>query len=140
VGLMRYRSSANQNDSGYIELSEFHALVDPFIPSDLSDSAFRADFQETSFFDKSSGTATFFYNAKNTRHQINRMDVITEKTDTYDKVKSLYIEKWHARGDSIGTEKLHWKPGRNFQLIRQVSVNSGEPQTELIKVVWDNRE
>jgi hypothetical protein len=140
VGIMQYRSSAAINDSGYIKPEQFHALVDEFVPSGFTDSVFKKDFQETSFLDKNTSGATFFYNAKTPDQNIKRIDVITEKSDSYDKVKSIYIEKIYGNNDIAITKKLHWKPGRNFQLIIQKSKSSGDPETELIKVVWDNRE
>lgn len=140
VALMQYRSSAKSNDSGYIKPEQFHAIVDEFVPANLTDTVFKKDFKEASFLDKATGGATFFYNTDNSQQDIKRIDVVTEKTDTYDKVKSIYIEKINDKGDSTIVKKLHWKPGRNFQLVKQVSKGSGDPETELIKVVWDNRE
>lgn len=140
VGLMQYHSSANQSDSGYIDRERFHALAAEFIPESLDDSAFRQHFQETAFIDKSTGAATFFYGAKNIDQGLRRVDVVTAKTDTYDRVKSVYLEKSRDAGDSLVVKKLFWKPGRNFQIITQVTKKSGDPETELLKVVWDNRE
>ncbi len=97
-------------------------------------------FKETSFLDKSSGNATFFYSPTNNTLDIKRIDVVTAKGDVYDQVKSIYIEKNIQKGDSVIIKKLYWKPKRNFQVITHLSKGQQDPKTELIKVVWDNRE
>ena len=135
AGIMLYHTIGERKDSGYIKLPAFHALVDEFVKMD--DETLRTHFKESSFLDKSTGAATFFYSPRSTQN-IQRIDVVTEKTDTYDKVKSLYIEKTEANNDSTIIKKIHWTPGKNFQLIRQVSKESGEPGMEIIRVVWDN--
>jgi hypothetical protein len=140
VGLMRYRTTSSLSDSGYIQREEFRKLAAEFVPAALNDSTFKKEFKETSFVDQSTGSATFFYSTANSAIDLKRVDVLTEKTDTYDKVKSIYLEKSWSKGDSLITKKLFWKPERSFQVITQVSKTSGDPETELIKVVWDNRE
>lgn len=140
VGIKRYRSSAAVNDSGYIQRDEFRKLAAEFLPAALSDSIFKKEFKETSFIDKTTGGATFFYNTSNNDLQLRRVDVVTETTDTYDKIKSIYLEKMYEQGDSSVTKKLFWNPEREFQVITQVSVKAEDPETELVKVVWDNRE
>lgn len=140
VGIMKYRSTASSNDSGYIQHEEFDRLAAEFIPEELNDQAFKKEFKETSFIDRSTGGATFFYSTTNNDINLKRVDVVTGKTDTYDKVKSIYLEKKFANDDSSVTKKLFWKPGRNFQVITVVTKKTGDPKTGIIKVVWDNRE
>ncbi len=139
-GIKKYISSVNIKDSTYIQPEEFSQLAQEFLPSALNDSIFKKEFKETSFMDKGTGSATFYYSTTNPIIELKRADVITQKTDTYDKVKSIYLEKKYGSDSTFITKKLYWKPGRNFQIITQTSKESGDPETELIKVVWDNRE
>jgi hypothetical protein len=132
VGLMKYTTVGRVKDSGYIQLEEFHKLTSQFQLPEINDSLFKHNFRETSFVDKSNGNATFFYKPTDTTTKIKRIDVVTARTDLYDEVKSLYIE----RADSSAVKKLIWKPKRNFQII---TVNASG-KNELTKVVWDNRE
>jgi predicted CopG family antitoxin len=133
VGIMKFTTIGKVKDSGYIQLEEFHKLVAEFQAPDINDPLFKEKFNETSFVDKSSGNATFFYKARDTGSQIKRVDIVTKRGEVYDEVKSLYIEK---DADSSVVKKLYWKPKRNFQII---SVRpSGKD--EITKVVWDNRE
>jgi predicted CopG family antitoxin len=133
VGIMKYTTIGKVKDSGYIQLEEFHKLVAEFQQPDINDSLFEENFNETSFVDKSSGNATFFYKARHTSSQIKRVDIVTKRGDVYDEVKSLYMEK---DADSAVVKKLYWKPKRNFQIITVKP--SGKD--EITKVVWDNRE
>ena len=132
VGIMKYTTIGKVKDSGYIPLEEFHQLTSEFHLQEINDSSFRKKFRETSFVDKSSGNATFFYKPDDTATTIKRIDIVTEKGQVYDEVKSLYIEKT----DSSVVKKLIWKPKRNFQII----TIGPSGKDELIKVVWDNRE
>lgn len=137
VGIMKYVTVGKKKDSSFIKLEEFHELAGEFLGPDLADSAFRKKFVESSFFDKSTNNATFFYKAADTSTQIRRVDIITFKGEVYDEVKSVYIEKESASADTSVVKKLYWKPKRNFQII---TVNDKKPSNQLVKVVWDNRE
>lgn len=139
-GIKKYTSSATVKDSAYIQPEEFNKLAQEFLPSALTDSIFKKEFKETSFIDKATEGSTFYYSTTNPAIELKRADVVTQKTDTYDKVKSIYLERSYDSGTNTITKKLYWKPGRNFQVITQTLKNSGDPETELIKVVWDNRE
>ena len=133
VGIMKYTTIGKMKDSGYIKLEEFHNLVSEFQAPDINGALFKEKFNETSFVDKSSGNATFFYKARDTGTRIKRVDVVTSRGEIYDEVKSLYIE---MDADSSVVKKLYWKPKRNFQIMTVRP--SGKD--EITKVVWDNRE
>lgn len=139
VGIMKYHTRNNRTDSGYIKPEEFHQLAGEFLTPDLNDSSFRKNFTESSFFDRSSNYATFFYKANDSATPIKRIDVVTAKGDVYDEVKSIYIEKHGTEANAAVSKKLFWKPKRNFQIIT-VSHDSSEKSNGVVKVVWDNRE
>jgi hypothetical protein len=140
VGIKKYTTAGKQQDSGYIRLEEFHRLSAEFLSPEIGDSAFKTNFTETSFFDKSSNTATFLYTSKNQNTAVRRADVITAKGDIYDEVQSIYVEKSREAGDTTITKKMFWKPKRNFQIITLIAAKNEKPKNELVKVVWDNRE
>jgi hypothetical protein len=140
VGIKKFTVIGNHQDSGYIQLKEFHKLAGEFLSAELNDSAFARDFTETSFFDQSSNTATFLYKARDENLLTRRIDVITMKTDVYDEVKSIYIEKDVRSGDSLINKKLMWRPKKNFQVISAATDSKGNMGSQLIKVVWDNGE
>jgi hypothetical protein len=124
----------------YIKPKEFHQLAAEFIPAEISDDLFTKEYQETSFLDQSSNSATFFYTTKNASLPVKRVDILTMKGDVYDQVKSIYLQKNYRSGDTAFTKKLYWKPQRSFQIITEVSAGSKKPVTEIVNVVWDNME
>lgn len=140
VGIMKFTTVGKKKDSGFIQLEEFHTLAGEFLAPELYAETFKKLFKESSFFDKSNNNATFFYKSDDESSPVKRVDVITQKTEVYDEVKSVYIEKQVQSGDSFFVKKLYWKPKRNFQVITIRSAGEGKPSDEQIKVVWDNRE
>jgi hypothetical protein len=140
VGIMKYSTVGKEKDSGYIQLEEFHQLAEQFLTPEIRDSSFAKTFKETSFFDRSSNNATFFYKTEDTASQIKRVDIVTGKGEIYDEVKSIYIEKNIPQAEGLVVKKLYWKPKRNFQIITVNEPGGSKLQNELIKVVWDNRE
>jgi hypothetical protein len=139
VGIIKYTTVGSKKDSGYIQLEEFHRLADEFITSDVTDSTFAKRYKETSFVDRTNGNATFLYTTADPLAEIKRIDIVTAKGDTYDEVKSIYIEKRSQSSDTPVVKKLYWKPKKNFQLIT-IKTSAGKSQDQLVKVVWDNRE
>jgi hypothetical protein len=137
---MKYRSAGSKKDSGYIQLDEFHKLAAEFLPQEIHDSVFSRNFKETSFIDNSTNTANFYYSSLKDSLPVKRIDVVSAPGQVNDKIKSVYLEKEYQAGDTSKLKKLYWKPGRNFQIITQTAKGSDQPVTELIKVVWDNRE
>lgn len=139
VGIKKFTVKGSKSDSGFIKLDEFHTLAGEFLSPELYDSVFKKLFTETSFLDRSNNNATFFYKTDDESSPIKRIDIITQKGDVYDEVKSVYIEKHAKSGDSALVKKMHWTPKRNFQIIT-ISSAAGKSNDEQIKVVWDNRE
>jgi len=140
-GIMKYIiTEEGRQDSGYIKAAEFHELAADYIPDDLSEPYFTEHFTEASFFDKSNGSGTFFYAAKDNKASVKRIDVVSSKGDVYDNVKSIYLETMSSRQDTVIIKKMYWKPGRYFQTITQKATGHTKPVTEVVKVVWDNRD
>jgi hypothetical protein len=137
VGIKKYSTGKK---FVYIKAEEFHKLAAEFTPGEISDSLFMNQYQETSFFDQSSNSATFFYTTKHDSLPVKRVDVLTAKGDVYDKVKSIYLQKNYRSGDTAYLKKLYWKPQKSFQIITEAVKGSGQPVTEIVKVVWDNEE
>lgn len=140
VGIKQYTITGKKQDSGYIQLEEFHTLAGEFLVPEIYDSAFRKLFKESSFFDRSNNTSTFFYKTDDESSPVKRVDVVTRKGDVYDEVTSVYIEKVMQSGDSTFIKKMFWKPKRNFQVATDRSSANGKSATDQVKVVWDNRE
>ncbi|MBA4167276.1 MAG: hypothetical protein H0X41_07020 [Chitinophagaceae bacterium] len=139
VGIKKYTGD-NKKKYVYINPDEFHRLAAEFIPHEISDSFFLKHYRETSFLDRSSNSATFYYVPENETLPVRRVDVLTMKGDVYDQVKSIYLQKNYRSGDTAFIKKLYWRPHNSFQIITEATKDSGQPRTEIINVVWDNRE
>lgn len=139
VGIKKYRGD-NKKTFSYIKPEEFHRLAMEFTPKEMEDSFFLSHYQETSFLDRSTNTGTFLYVSKDPSLSLQRVDVITAKGDAYDQVKSIYLQKNYRSGDTTFIKKLFWRPQKSFQTITETVRGGGQPQTEVINVVWDNRE
>jgi hypothetical protein len=140
VGIMKYTTQNGKKDSTYIKLEEFHRLAKEFLPAELNDSSFISNYEEASFYDRSTNTSTFFYTAKDKTMPIQRVDVVSMPDDVYDKVTSIYMQKNISAGDSTVIKKLYWKPGRHFQMSSEKHQKGNTPVETQLKVVWDNRE
>jgi len=140
VGILEYVTTGKKTDSQYIKPEAFHELANEFLAPELQRARFEKEFTETSFFDKSTLSATFLYAAKNEDLSLRRVDVLSESGDAYDRVKSIYMEKQTTRGDTAITKKMYWKPQRHFLINTLSSTGGAEPEAVLIKVAWDNRD
>jgi hypothetical protein len=138
VGIKKYHTRGSKSDSAYIKPDEFHRLAAEFLTSELKDSAMKQNFSESSFLDRSTNNATFFYKALNPLSEVQRVDVVTAKGDVYDEVRSVYMEKMVKEGNNTVRKKMFWRPQRHFQIISLASDTSAN--AEIVKVVWDNRE
>ena len=140
VGLKYYNTSNQKTDSGYISHKDFDKLASLFTPSAIKSEKFQTDFNETSFYDRSSKISTFMYQPVEPGNPVKRVDILTEATDSYDKVTSIYMESVNHSTDSSVLNKMIWKTGRFMQLNQQVNY-PGKPAVERqIKVVWNNWE
>lgn len=140
VGIKKYQTRGIRTDSAYIKADEFHQLASEFLSNDLEDSAFRKSYAESSFLDRSTNNATFFYKALRPTSAIQRIDVVTAKGEVYDEVKSIYMEKTVQQGVNSIRKKMFWKPKRSFQIISLTEDTGSGTNAEIVKVVWDNRE
>jgi hypothetical protein len=140
VGIMKYHTKGRKTDSAYIKSDEFHRLAAEFLSPAIADSVFKKNFTESSFIDRSTNSATFFYKAVDPNLPLQRIDIVTAKGDVYDEVKSVYMEKRDSNNNRLLNKKLFWRPKRNFQIISVSGDASSPDQSNVVKVVWDNRE
>lgn len=138
VGIVKYTTQNGRTDSGYIKLDEFHQLAQEFLPPDLSEEAFESNFSETSFFDNTTQHSSFLYASTKKNSDVSRIDVLVKPENVvYNKVKSVYMEKFSENADSAVTKKLYWKAGQNFQINTEIRTPKQEVATKQVKVVWN---
>lgn len=138
IGIMKYTTQDGKTDSGYIKLDEFHQLAQEFLPSDLNKEAFESNFSETSFFDNTTQYSSFLYASTRKNSNVSRIDVLVKPENVvYNKVKSIYMEKFSENADSAVIKKLYWKAGQNFQINTEIRTPKQEVAARQIKVVWN---
>ncbi len=140
LGIVKYSIVNGHTDSVYIKSAEFDQLAKEFLPASLEEPAFGKAFNETSFLDQTTQSATFTYSRKDKAPGLQRVDVLASPDPGYDKVKSIYLEQSIMNKDTSITKKMYWKAGKSFQIISIVQP-SGQPAiSSQLKVVWDNSE
>ena len=135
IGILKLTTRRGKTDSTYIKSDEFKKLSEEFITDELETDNFKKEFQESSFYDQTSKTPTFSYSTTNKNLEVQRVDVLIQTTEGYDKVNSIYMEKITKDADSPIIKKLYWKAGKSFQII---TVNNNNP-AEIIhtKLIWN---
>ena len=138
VGILKYTTRNGVTDSTYIKPEEFHQLAGEFLSPALAKQTFEKEYNETSFFDNTTQYSSFLYSTNNKELPVQRVDVVVKQEDVvYNKVKSIYMEKFYNNADSSATQKMYWKAGQNFQINTEIKTSNTETITRQIKVVWN---
>jgi hypothetical protein len=140
LAVKKYTIQKDRIDSGYIQPAEFNMLAREFLLPEFKDGSFQKNYQETSFMDKSTQSATFTYSTTDKTLPLQRVDVITIPGVRANQVKSIYLEKIFRAGDSVVLQKMYWRAGRNFQILTQTNIHGNSPVEKQVKVVWNNDE
>lgn len=140
LAVKRYIIQNDRTDSGYIQPVEFNRFAREFLLPEFKDGSFQKNYQETSFIDKSTQSATFTYSTADKTLPLQRVDVITVPGARASQVKSIYLEKIFRTGDTVVVQKMYWRAGRNFQILTQTNVHGKPPVEKQVRVVWNNDE
>ena len=140
LALKKYTTINYRTDSAFIQVPEFNNLAKRFLPQELHDGRFEKDFTESSFMDKSTQSIIFTYSSTVKELPLQRVDVTTVTHNGSQKVRSIYLEKTYSSGDSLITEKMYWRAGKNFQIVTMASPKGRPSVEQLLKVVWDEEE
>ena len=140
LAVKRYTIQNNRTDSGYIQPAEFNRFAREFLLPEFKDGSFQKNYQETSFMDKSTQSATFTYSTADKTLPLQRVDVITVPGVRASQVKSIYLEKIFRTGDTVVIQKMYWRAGRNFQILTQTKVHGKPPVEKQVRVIWNNDE
>jgi hypothetical protein len=138
--MRKFTTRDGHTDTVYIQVPEFNALAMQFLAPAFIDGSFQKDYEETSFMDRSTETATFTYSAKGKDLPLQRVDVVTISEGGVSKVKSVYQETSKVAGDSTIFQKLYWQTKHQLQIISLITVKGRPPVRQQVKVVWDPEE
>lgn len=137
IAIRLYTISNGKTDSSYIKPAEFDAMARKFLVPEFLDGSFEKDFTESSFIDNATQEATFTYSANSKDLPLQRVDIIASPQNGVHVMKSVYLERTRVSGDSSILDKMYWRAGKSFNMIRMVRVKGGAPKELQEKVVWD---
>ncbi len=137
VGILKYSIRDNKSDTAYIHAAAFNELAKDFICKDLEPEVFEKEFSESSFIDETTQATTFTYATKNSKLELQRVDVLATAKEGTNRVSSIYLEKSIQKNDTLITKKLLWKTKKNFQVVTIKEFANQRPEIEQLKVVWD---
>jgi len=139
LAIRQYLIQDNKTDSAFINLPTFHKLAQEFIPSELTEGNFEKNFSEKSFIDETTRSATFTYSTPDKDLPLQRVDVLVGPpgSDGANQLKSIYMEEYFHRGDTLVGKKLLWKAKKNFLIITTLQLPGKPPDIRQVRVVWD---
>jgi|SRR5215467_2491272 len=140
VGLVKFTTINGKKDSAFIKTEDFDKLAKSFLPKEIADSMFEAQFDETSFFDQTTQLSTFTYSTKNPNLKIQRVDVVAEPNSGFSKVRSIYMEEKENVSDTLITRKMYWRSKKSFDIITLTQFDGQQTLSNQLRVVWDNRD
>jgi len=107
-----------------------------FLPPELSKENLEKYYSESSFYDQTTQTSTFTYATKNDDLEFHRIDVLVQGSESYDKVSSIYMEKFIGGGDSSMIKKMLLVGGKSLMINSETTVGNNKPVTRQEKYVW----
>ncbi|HEY0678815.1 MAG TPA: hypothetical protein VGD17_11050 [Chitinophagaceae bacterium] len=137
VGILKRETNGGKGDSVFITPPEFKRLSAVFLPKELEKDNFQRSFTESSFFDQTTESLTFTYQANDPASSVRRVDVLASPSLQLDKIKSVYIEKSFSNADTVFNQKLYWKGGTSFTIITEKILAQKPPVIHQVKVIWD---
>ena len=137
LAIRQYTTVNNRLDSAFIQPGEFNRWAGEFLAPELDPDSFPKNYRENSFLDKTTGYLSFTYSTPNKALSLQRVDVLVAPGATADKIKSIYLERIFAAGDTTVTKKLFWETGRSFQIYTSKRFSTGPPLENQLKVVWE---
>jgi len=140
TAIRQYVTVNGRTDSGFITPDQFRNIMQEYLSADLSKENFERYYMESSFFDEGTQTSTFTYSTKNDELEVHRVDVLVQGTETYDKVSSIYLEKFSANDDSSVIKKVLLRNGASVVINSEVTKGNAAPVVRQEKLVWNDFE
>lgn len=124
-------------DSAFITPQQFHALAQDFLAPELEHEKFEKAFKENSFFDETTESLTFTYEPVDSTVSVRRVDVLIAPSLELDKIKSIYMEKNYASGDTAISKKMMWKAGSDLSIVTIKTLGAKPPSVQQVRAIWD---
>jgi hypothetical protein len=133
-----YTTIKGKTDSSMIQVEQFNGIMQEFLPPELSKDNFEKYYSESSFFDQTTQTSTFTYATKNDDLEFHRIDVLVQGSESYDKVSSIYMEKFIGGDDSSSVRKMLLVGGKSLMINSETTVGNNKPVSRQEKYVWND--
>jgi hypothetical protein len=130
-----YVTANGKMDSGFVSTEQFKAIMQEFLPVELNKENFEKYYSESSFFDQTTETSTFTYATKNDELEFHRIDVLVQGSESYDKVSSIYMEKFVGNNDSSVIKKVLLVGGKSLTINSETTVGGKPPALKQEKFV-----
>lgn len=138
---IRFYSTGNgKTDSGMIRVEQFKGIMQEFLPNELSKDNFEKYYIESSFYDQTTETSTFTYATKNDDFEFHRIDILVQGSDSYDKVSSVYMEKFTGGDDSSVIKKMLLVGGKSLSINSETTIRDNKAVIKQEKYVWKDWE
>ncbi len=140
TAIKTYMTAGGKTDSGYVNPEQFQALMQEYLVPELSKDNFEKYYSESSFFDQTTETSTFTYATKNDQLEFHRIDVLVQGSETFDKVSSVYMEKYTGNEDSSVVRKMLLVGGKSVIINSETTIGGSRPVLRQEKYVWSGWE
>lgn len=136
-----YHEKNNRKDSVIINTKEFDELAKDFLRKELDSPTFENAFTENSFMDRTTGQLNFTYSTKDSGNGLKRVDFLASATPNgAEKMNSVYLEIYNSIKDTSEINKMVWKAGSYFTILRISQPVHGQAVVSQTKVVWGSRD
>jgi hypothetical protein len=135
--IRKYIIQKGSTDSSFIQPAAFNELAGEFLLPELMNGDFEKKYSESSFMDNTTQTATFTYSTPDKTLPLRRVDVVTVRGRSFNKVKSIYLERSFTNGDTLIAKKMLWQVGHNFLVITSMTPPGKPAIVKQLKVVWN---
>lgn len=126
-------------DTTYLKREEFKENATAFttIP-DISSEKLKENYTETRLFDEALERVLLSYTPKNKDQEILRQDITILPSEAGDQVKTIFIDQFINKGDSMIQKKMLWQTNKRFQIVTSIS-KPGQPETVTTEeVIWND--
>jgi hypothetical protein len=139
--IMLYHVKNGKTDSAIIKTKDFDDLAKVFLRKELDSPAFENSFTENSFMDRTTNQLNFTYNTKDSVGGLKRVDFLASPTPAEaERMNSVYMEIEDLKKDTNEINKLFWKAGSYFTILRISQPINGQALISQTKVVWGSRD
>lgn len=124
----------------FLKREEFRHYAQPFLDiPDIGSGSLKSKYKEDKFFDQDVQKVIIVYTATDEGLSLRReeLHINPEQTaDSVNKVERILLDTWESKGDSTVQQRLSWKMGQSFRVVKTVRMDTIE-HTVVNEVKWN---